>query len=312
MSFFDYQGNVIPIHFISVKDYGAVGDGAADDAQAIQSALNALKNTGGIIYFPTGVYKISVPVLFYSKQTLLFESGAVLMQGAEIDSLLRSYCEASYTGYTGVHDCLIYGATFDGGVYETDNTLVGIGHCKNITFENCAFKNAYGTWHDLEINSSYNCKVIKCNFEGSRKTGQNAELIQIDGALSTIVYPWTGFAVDQTISKYIDIEGCIFHNDTISPAIGNHSDAAHDFILIHNCIFDGFTGSRGAIDFTSSVSDVDIHDNVFNGCTKGVGSAAASYYIHDNRFVSATTAIAGSASVAHNNMINGTYTALGA
>lgn len=309
MSFFDYQGNIIPIHFISVKDYGAIGDGVADDAQAIQSALNALKNTGGIIYFPTGIYKISVPVLFYSKQTLLFESGAVLMQGAEIDSLLRSYCETSYTGYSGVHDCLIYGATFDGENYTTNNTLVGIGHTKNVTFERCTFRNAYGEWHDLEINSSYNVKIKDCDFEGERKTAQNAELIQIDGALSTIVYPWTGFNVDQTVSKYIEIDGCIFHDDEVSPAIGNHANAAHQYIRIHDCIFDGLTSGRGAIDFTSSVTDVDIHDNTFAGCTKCIGSAKDSYYIHDNRFVGTTTAIAGSSSIAHNNMINGVYTA---
>lgn len=304
----DYLGNTIPVHFASVRDFGAVVDGITDDASAIQSALDALKNTGGIIYFPVGTYLVETPVLFYSNQTLLFENGAVLLQGAEINSLLRSYCQSSYTGYDGVHDVLIYGGTFDGGDYETDNTLVGVGHAKNITFENCTFKNAYGTWHDLEINSSYNCKVINCDFEGSRKTGQNGELVQIDGALSTVVYPWTGFNVDNTVSKYIEIVGCIFHGDTISPAIGNHADAEHEFIRIHDCIFDGLTGSRGAIAFTSSIKNVDIHDNTFNGCTKGIGTGSTQYYVHDNRFVDATTAINANA-VSHNNIINGTYTA---
>lgn len=41
----------------------------------------------------------------------------------------------------------------------------------------------------------------------------------------------------------------------------------------------------------------------------GVGSSGATYYIRNNRFVDATTAISGSTSVAHANMINGTYTA---
>jgi hypothetical protein len=310
MRIYDINGNAIPISaFISVKDYGAIGDGTADDAQAIQSALNALRDSGGIIYFPVGTYKVSTAVLFYSNQTLWFENGATLMQSAEIDNILRSYCKTDYTGYTGTHDCLIYGATFDGGAFTTNNTLAAVGHTKNIIFENCIFKNAYGTYHNLEINSSYNVKVINCDFEGSRKNGQNAELIQIDGSLSGIVYPWTGFNVDHTVSKYIDIDGCIFHDDTISPAIGNHADAAHDFIKIHNCIFDGFTSGRGAIEFTSSVQNVDIYGNTFNGCTKGIGSSGATYYIHDNRFVGATTAISGSASVAHANMINGTYTA---
>ena len=307
MSIYTYQGTEIPTasEFVSVKDFGAVGNGTTDDAAAIQSALDALKDSGGIIIFPVGTYLIKSAVLFYSNQTLWFESGAVLLQGAAINNLLRTYCQSSVGGYDGVHDCLVYGATFDGGAYTENNTLVGIGHCKNITFERCTFRNAYGEWHDLEINSAYNITVINCDFEGSRKTAQNAEMVQIDGALSTVVFPWTGFKVDQTISKYIDIEGCIFHDDTVSPAIGNHANAAHQYIRIHDCIFDGLTGSRKAIAFTSSVSDVDIHNNTFIG--GGVGSSAASYYIYDNRFVAA--AIAGTASIAHGNIIDGVYTA---
>lgn len=307
MSIYTYQGTEIPTasEFVSVKDFGAVGNGVTDDAAAIQSALDSLKDSGGIIIFPVGTYLIKSAVLFYSNQTLWFESGAVLLQGAAINNLLRTYCQSSVGGYDGVHDCLIYGGTFDGGAYTENNTLVGIGHCKNITFAGCTFRNAYGEWHDLEINSAYNVKVINCDFEGSRKTAQNAEMVQIDGALSTVVFPWTGFKVDQTISKYIDIDGCIFHDDTVSPAIGNHANAAHQYIRIHDCIFDGLTGSRKAIAFTSSVSDVDIHDNTFIG--GGVGSSASSYYIHDNRFVDA--GIAGTASIAHSNVIDGVYTA---
>ena len=305
----DYLGTAVTIHFVSVKDFGAVGDGTTDDASAIQSALDALKNTGGIIYFPVGTYLVETPVLFYSNQTLLFENGAVLLQGAEIDSILRSYCNTSYTAYNGVHDVVIYGGIFDGGTHTTDNTLIAIGHTKNVTFEKCTFKNAYGAYHNLEINSSYNCKVIDCDFEGGRKTGQNAELIQIDGASSALVYPWTGFNTDGTVSKYIEIKGCIFHDDTISPAIGNHSDVAHENINIHDCIFDGFTSTRGAINFTTSIKGVNIYDNVFDGCDKAVGSGSAEYFIHSNRIIGAGSYPVASSAVSHGNMINGTYTA---
>jgi len=40
---------------VSVKDFGAVGDGVADDTTAIQNALSA--GAGGVIYFPAGTYK---------------------------------------------------------------------------------------------------------------------------------------------------------------------------------------------------------------------------------------------------------------
>lgn len=309
MAFQDYQGTLIPVHFISVKDFGAAGDGTTDDADAIQDALDSLRQTGGIIFFPKGTYLITEAVIFYSNQTLWFESGAVLKQGAAINNLMRSYCDSSMTAYTGTHDCLIYGATFDGGTYEENNGLLCFAHAKNIVVERCTFVNAYGTWHDLEINSSYNVKILNCDFEGSRKTGDHGELIQIDAATAGMVYPFGGVTFDDTVCKYIDIDGCIFHDDTVSPAIGNHSAMPHQFVRIHNCIFEGFTCSRGAINFYSDISDVEIHNNFFNACSKGIGSSAASYYIHDNRFVEATTAIAGSTSITHNNMINGTYTA---
>lgn len=294
--------------FVNVKSFGAKGDGTTNDRSSIQNALDSVKNTGGVIYFPVGTYLIQSAILFYSNQTLWFENGATILQGASINNLMRSYCDASWTGYTGTHDCLIYGATFDGGEYTTDNTLVGIAHCKNIIFENCTFKNGYGTWHNLEINSSYNIKVINCIHEGSRRTGDGAEMIQIDYCRDAGLYPWTA-NYDDTVCNYVEICGCYFSGNTISPAIGNHTNAAHKFASIHDNIFDGLTSTRGAINFVSSMTEIDIYDNTFNGCAKGVGSTGATYYIHDNRFVNTTTAISGSASVAHCNMINGTYTA---
>lgn len=303
MAIYDYQGNTLQSGvsaFVSVVDYGAKGDGTTDDTTSIQSAIDELRTSGGIIFFPKGTYKITASVLFYSKQTLLFENGATLLQGGAINNLLMSYCADGTTGYNGTHDCLIYGAVFDGGDYTANNTLVGIIHAKNISIENCVFKNAYGAWHNLEINSSYNCKVINCDFEGSRKTATSACLIQIDAISNTGTWPWPDNigAVDSTISKYIEIENTIFHDDAISPAIGNHSTAVDDFINIHDNIFDGLTSSRGAINF-QGISNIDVHDNVFNGCTTGIGSSGATYYIRNNRFVDATTAIGGTASTAY-------------
>jgi len=41
--------------YVSVKDFGAVGDGVADDTAAIQAALN----TGRLVFVPYGTYKIT-------------------------------------------------------------------------------------------------------------------------------------------------------------------------------------------------------------------------------------------------------------
>jgi hypothetical protein len=45
---------------VNVKDFGAVGDGVADDTAAIQAAINfAASRNGGYVSIPAGVYKIS-------------------------------------------------------------------------------------------------------------------------------------------------------------------------------------------------------------------------------------------------------------
>ena len=41
---------------VSVKDFGAVGDGVTDDTLAIQAGLDALGDNGGELYFPSGTY----------------------------------------------------------------------------------------------------------------------------------------------------------------------------------------------------------------------------------------------------------------
>lgn len=43
----------------SVVDFGAVGDGVANDTAAIQAAVDSLVTTGGAVYFPTGKYKVT-------------------------------------------------------------------------------------------------------------------------------------------------------------------------------------------------------------------------------------------------------------
>jgi len=44
--------------FVSVKDFGAVGDSRANDRQAIQNAINAAHSKGFGLYFPAGFYYI--------------------------------------------------------------------------------------------------------------------------------------------------------------------------------------------------------------------------------------------------------------
>lgn len=45
--------------FVSVKDYGALGDGVADDTAAIKNSIIAAKTGGGVVFFPKGKYRVT-------------------------------------------------------------------------------------------------------------------------------------------------------------------------------------------------------------------------------------------------------------
>jgi hypothetical protein len=47
-----------------VQKYGAIGNGTADDTIPIQTAINAAAATGGVVYFPRGVYRITSAITY--------------------------------------------------------------------------------------------------------------------------------------------------------------------------------------------------------------------------------------------------------
>ena len=66
---------------ISVKDFGAVGDGVHDDTNALQAAVNFLPE-GGRLFFPDGVY-LTLPLALRSHITLDLHEGATLLASTD-------------------------------------------------------------------------------------------------------------------------------------------------------------------------------------------------------------------------------------
>lgn len=57
---------------INVKDFGAIGDGVADDTSALQSAINSAITNKRSIYLPAGKYKITDTLFFTNADGLMF------------------------------------------------------------------------------------------------------------------------------------------------------------------------------------------------------------------------------------------------
>lgn len=61
----------------SVKDFGAVGDGVADDYVALQNAIDSLDDTiGGTLFIPEGIYLTSAPLVINKPSVALLGAGS--------------------------------------------------------------------------------------------------------------------------------------------------------------------------------------------------------------------------------------------
>lgn len=66
-------------NFVSVRSSGAVGNGAADDTAAIQSAITTAVNAGKVVYIDYGVYRITSTITIPPGAKIVGESYPVLM-----------------------------------------------------------------------------------------------------------------------------------------------------------------------------------------------------------------------------------------
>jgi hypothetical protein len=99
--------------FISAKDYGAVGDGLADDTAALQAAINRIKAIGsGTLKIPAGTYKISSTAL-----SLAASSTGIAIVGDGYNATVVSQSSASTDVFdaTSAIGLILRGITFKGG-----------------------------------------------------------------------------------------------------------------------------------------------------------------------------------------------------
>ena len=107
---------------INVRDYGATGNGTTDDTAAIQSAITAA-SSGGVVYFPSGTFKVVGTVSVAKPLTLtgpgvLYKSstGSALLDVSSSDVTLRGLTlqniGTSGTAVDGTYAVYVHGPTY--------------------------------------------------------------------------------------------------------------------------------------------------------------------------------------------------------
>jgi hypothetical protein len=147
--------------YVSVKDFGATGDGTTDDTVAIQAALDSL-TTGGVIYFPQGTYRVA-------KNTGTNDSWGIKVTNSNITLLgdqatLRRY-DTDISTYALAYPILFVGTPDSNSASATENFV-----CEGITFqgENTRHSIIGDTPPDLrnsiEFKNTKNTLVKNCTF----------------------------------------------------------------------------------------------------------------------------------------------------
>lgn len=135
---------------ISVKDFGAVGDGSTDDTAAIQAAIDAAVN--GEVFFPSGTYKITSTL--YRKAPTYAAGDVVYLRGEGSYASVISVV-GDITGFACYGDTGTVGGMSNIGMISATNTYNGGG---GVTF---SAPNSIG----VLLRDSFQFAIVNCTFE---------------------------------------------------------------------------------------------------------------------------------------------------
>lgn len=303
------QGKLVKgtLGFVTPEMYGANGDGATNDAEAIQNAID--NANGRTVYFPKGItYAIScehaIKIPSYTK--IILDGTIKAIAASRTGFEFFDFDISNTPGYTGIHDVVICGT----GVFDANGqnlsdafmTPFRVHHCSDIIISGITIKNV-SKYHAIEIGGSQNVLIDSVKFLGVYENNVGAgtlESVQIEkitesGAGGALPY-------DGTMCRNITIRNCYFgespEGGKMYEAVGSHeqvSDAdstmnsMHDGIIVEGCVIEntswkpGITSaplydpSAAAIGFTYNVKNAIIRDNILLDVGVGIGIAFYQY-----------------------------------
>ena len=169
----------------NVLDYGAVGNGIADDTAALQAAIDAAGVNGGAVYFPAGNYKIT------SSLTL---SNGVRYFG---DGINDATYNSTVLSYSGTQDAVqinnpINASTAANILFENINIVcAALSSGKALFYDtgssylrirNCKFSHAGNNSFGVVFDQTEVSTIEQCVFDATGSIGTGANIWLANGA----------------------------------------------------------------------------------------------------------------------------------
>lgn len=269
---------------VSVKDFGAKGDGVTDDTAAIQAAINYAETftIPGAVYFPNGIYVISSALNVTAGITMYGDS----LQAPQIRpaSTIQAITVSTSSAFTLRGLYINYTTAQSSGLYA-------------ITVTASSGSNAFSTFRDVWISGAYNdinlqessfFLVDRCFFENFSGSALNVSDAQnIDVGDSTVInstffnfstYVGTGTAITYQSAGGLRVinnkfgatlNGVYFNYATDSGSVTPNTAQ----LLITGNSFDTMTGNAVALlrqTNTDIFNSVVISNNVFPDCFSSI------------------------------------------
>lgn len=144
---------------VSVKDFGAVGDGVTDDTAAIQAAIDRLPANGGVITFPDAALYLVSSLNVNGKQITLDGGGSTIICSDATNGAIYKTDHGYRLTVTGLN--------FSGnGKAINHNSAPATTSYDELNIENCSFTMGSGIYGVYSIGTR-NANIYKCSFFGS-------------------------------------------------------------------------------------------------------------------------------------------------
>jgi hypothetical protein len=154
---------------ISVKDYGATGDGVTNDTSAIQKAITALPTDGGILLFPIGKYLVSSSLDFSGKQSFEARGEGIRSGGDQATTIIGSVPDDDIVKSIGVTSFLFHGIQFR-NTSSCGRSALHVEGFTNGTIEFCQITSA-GSYGIYAPQNTFTFHVRNVKLNGSHNTG---------------------------------------------------------------------------------------------------------------------------------------------